>query len=104
MGGASYKDTFSLPHTETASVSDLLEDAGLNNLNGASGTAVLKNKSGAFTEAPAQLQPTLTKLCAAGDHVAMISTPWQSITCAKAADVQPGDPQLLNSAKGSTTA
>jgi len=104
MGGASYKDTFSLPHTETASVSDLLKDAGLNNQNGASGTAVLKNKSGAFTAPPAQLQPTLTKLCAAGDRVAMIATPWQAIDCSKATDAGPGDPTLLNSAKGSTTA
>jgi RND superfamily putative drug exporter len=44
MGGSAYKDTFSLPHTETASVANLLKDAGLDNQNGVSGTVVLKNK------------------------------------------------------------
>ncbi|HEY2271669.1 MAG TPA: hypothetical protein VGH30_02765, partial [Jatrophihabitantaceae bacterium] len=31
MGGAAYKDTFSLPHTETATVANLLKNAGLDN-------------------------------------------------------------------------
>jgi putative drug exporter of the RND superfamily len=104
MGGASYKDTFSLPHTETASVATLLKDAGLNNQNGAAGTVVLKNQTGAFTAAPAQLQPALVGLCSAGDRVALISTPWQSIDCSKNAAVTPGNPKLLNSGRGSDTA
>jgi RND superfamily putative drug exporter len=104
MGGASYKDTFSLPHTETASVAKLLKDAGQNNQNGAAGTVVLKNKNGPFTGPPAQLQPALGKLCGSGNHVALIATPWQSIDCAKPAAAGPGNPKLLNSSKGSTTA
>lgn len=104
MGGASYKDTFSLPHTETASVANLLKDAGLNNQNGAAGTVVLKDKTGAFTGAPAQLQPALTKLCGSGNHVALIATPWQSIDCSKGAAAGPGNPTLLNRSRGSTTA
>lgn len=104
MGGSSYKDTFSLPHTETASVASLLKDAGLINQNGASGTVVLKDKTGAITAAPAQLQPALVGLCGAGDHVALIASPWQSIDCANRTAVSAGQPKLLNSARGSTTA
>ncbi|HVV30442.1 MAG TPA: efflux RND transporter permease subunit [Mycobacteriales bacterium] len=104
MGGASYKDTFSLPHTETATVANLLKHAGLNNQNGASGTVVLKDKAGTFTESPAELQPALVRLCRAGDHVALIATPWHSIDCSKNAAVTAGNPKLLNSAHGSNTA
>ncbi|HKC29096.1 MAG TPA: efflux RND transporter permease subunit [Jatrophihabitans sp.] len=105
MGGASYKDTFSLPHTETATVASLLKDAGLSNRNGASGTMVVKNTSNAaFTAAPPQLQPALAKLCTSGDHVALISTPWQSIDCSKNGAVTAGNRQLLNVAHGSNTA
>ena len=53
MGGAAYKDTFSLPHTETATVATLLKDAGLSNQNGVTGTVVVRNTDGAaFTGAP----------------------------------------------------
>jgi RND superfamily putative drug exporter len=105
MGGAAYKDTFSLPNTETASVANLLKHAGLANQNGVTGTVVLKNKDGAaFHGAPAQLPPALQKLCTSGDHVALIATPWQSIDCAKPGASAPGNPQLLNSARGSNTA
>jgi RND superfamily putative drug exporter len=104
MGGAAYKDTFSLPHTETASVADLLKDAGLDNQNGALGTVVLKNRTGAFAAPPAQLKPTLAKVCTSGNHVALIVSPWESIDCSKGAAATPGNPGLLNSARGSTTA
>ncbi|ABW13043.1 MMPL domain protein [Parafrankia sp. EAN1pec] len=104
MGGASYKDTFSLPHTETASVAKLLEDAGLNNQNGAPGTVVIKNESGTLTEPPPKLKPALAEVCASGNHVALIASPWESIDCSKSDAEAPGNPQLLNSARGSTTA
>jgi RND superfamily putative drug exporter len=104
MGGSSYKDTFSLPHTETATVANLLKHSGLNNQNGASGTVVVKSKTGPLTAAPPKLEPGLTALCAAGDRVTLIRTPWQSIDCTKNAAVTAGDPTLLNSARGSTTA
>ncbi len=104
LGGASYKDTFSLPHTETASVAKLLKDAGLNNQNGAPGTVVLRDKTGAFTGEPAQLRSALTKVCTSGNHVAMIASPWESIDCAKSGAVAPGNTRLLNTARGSTTA
>jgi putative drug exporter of the RND superfamily len=105
MGGAAYKDTFSLPHTETASVAKLLKNAGLDNQNGVTGTMVLKNKdNSAFTAPPPQLQPALAKVCASGNHVALISTPWQSINCANPSATGPGNPKLLNVTRGSNTA
>jgi RND superfamily putative drug exporter len=104
MGGASYKDTFSLPHTETASVAQLLQDAGLNNRNGAAGTVVLKNRTGAFTAPPPQLKPALAEVCTSGNQVALIASPWESIDCSKSDAAAPGNPGLLNSAHGSTTA
>src|SRR5581483_10625586 len=105
MGGSAYHDTFSLPNTETATVANLLKHAGLNNQNGASGTVVIHNtNNAAFTSAPAELQPALTKLCTAGDRVTLIASPWQSIDCTKGAAVGPGNPRLLNSQRGSNTA
>ncbi|WP_018635186.1 MMPL family transporter [Parafrankia elaeagni] len=104
MGGASYRDTFSLPDTETASVADLLEGAGLNNQNGATGTVVLKNQEGAFTGAPEGLESALIEVCRSGNHVALVTSPWASIDCANVEADAPGNPQLLNSARGSTTA
>src|SRR5215471_20993198 len=105
MGGSAYKDTFSLPHTETATVANLLKNAGQDNQNGASGTMVIKNtNNAAFSGAPPQLQPALAKLCASGDRVALISTPWQSIHCSNPGAVGAGNPKLLNTAHGSNTA
>jgi putative drug exporter of the RND superfamily len=103
MGGPSYKDTFSLPHTETAAVAQVLKNAGLADQNGATGTVVLKAKTGTLASAPTTLQPALVKLCTSGDEVAQITTPWQSIDCSKQAAVTAGDPKLLNTANGSTT-
>ncbi len=104
MGGSAYKDTFSLPHTETAAVAKILKSAGLDNQNGAQGTVVLKNTdNSAFTEAPPQLEAALVKLCSSGNRVVLISTPWQSIDCATG-EVTAGNPKLLNEGRGSDTA
>jgi RND superfamily putative drug exporter len=103
LGGASYKDTFSLPHTETASVANVLKSAGLADQNGATGTVVLKAKTGTLATAPSALEPALVKLCTSGDEVAAIRSPWQSIDCTKNGAVTAGDPKLLNAAKDSTT-
>jgi RND superfamily putative drug exporter len=104
LGGAAYKDTFSLPHTETATVAKLLKNAGLNNQNGVVGTVVLKDKGGAFTGAPAGLDSTLAGLCTSGNSVALTATPWQSIDCLKPAAATSGNPKLLNTQRGSDTA
>src|SRR6266581_109582 len=79
LGGANYKDTFSLPHTETASVAKVLKNAGLDSQNRASGTVVLKAKSGTLQTEPANLAPVLAKVCMSGNQVVTIRTPWQSI-------------------------
>jgi RND superfamily putative drug exporter len=103
LGGPSYKDTFSLPHTETASVANVLKGAGLADQNGATGTVVLKAKTGTLASSPTALLPALLKLCTSGDQVAAIRTPWQSIDCAKGGALGAGDPKLLNTAEGATT-
>jgi putative drug exporter of the RND superfamily len=105
MGGSAYKDTYSLPNTETATVANLLRQAGLGNQNGVSGTVVIKNTdNAAFTAAPAGLDPALQKLCTSGNYVVLISSPWQSVNCAAPAARGPGNPDLLNSGDGSDTA
>ena len=73
LGGANYKDTFSLPHTETASVAKVLKNAGLDSQNGATGTVVLKAKTGTLQSAPPRAAPALRKLCTSGNHVSAIS-------------------------------
>ncbi|HEY2983759.1 MAG TPA: MMPL family transporter, partial [Jatrophihabitantaceae bacterium] len=103
LGGANYKDTFSLPHTETASVAKVLKNAGLDSQNGASGTVVLEAKSGTLQTEPATLAPALAKVCTSGNQVVTIRTPWQSIDCTKNGATSAGDQKLLNTAKGSTT-
>ena len=103
LGGANYKDTFSLPHTETASVAKVLKSAGLDSQTGATGTVVLKAQSGTLQTEPAALEPALVKLCRSGNKVATIRTPWQAIDCTKNGSTSTGDQRLLNTAKGSTT-
>src|SRR5512146_289135 len=77
MGGSAYKDTYSLPNTETATVANLLKGAGLSNQNGVSGTVVFKNTdNSAFTGPPAGLEPALQKLCTSGNYVASSISPW----------------------------
>jgi putative drug exporter of the RND superfamily len=104
LGGPSYKDTFSLPHTETASVAKVLKSAGLADQSGATGTVVLKATTGTLTSPPADVAPALLKVCTSGDQVAGIRTPWQAIDCTKGGAVTAGDPKLVNTANGSTTA
>jgi putative drug exporter of the RND superfamily len=105
MGGSAYKDSFSLPNTETATVASLLKQAGLSNQSGVSGTVVIKNTdNAAFTTEPAGLEPALRKLCTSGNYVVLVSSPWQSVNCATPAAGTAGNPELLNSRHGSDTA
>jgi putative drug exporter of the RND superfamily len=103
LGGANYKDTYSLPHTETASVAKVLKNAGLNSQTGATGTVVLKAKTGTLRTEPATLEPALVRLCTSGNKVATIRTPWQAIDCTKNGSTSAGDQRLLNTDKGATT-
>src|ERR1700730_2400163 len=105
MGGSAYKDSFSLPNTESATVASLLRQADLSSRTGVTGTVLIKNtNNAAFTAEPAGLQPVLQKLCTSGNYVALISSPWQSINCATPAARGPGNPKLLNASRGSDTA
>jgi RND superfamily putative drug exporter len=105
LGGSAYKDTYSLPNTETATVASLLKQAGLSNQNGVSGTVVIKNTDNrAFTGEPAGLAPVLQKLCTSGTYVASVSSPWGSTSCATPGTRAAGNPALLNSGHGSDTA
>ena len=91
LGGAAYKDTFSLPHTETASVAKLLKNAGLDNQNGATGTVVLKNREPARSPRRRRSWSPRWSSCARrATPWSLISTPWQSIDCANTGAVDGG--------------
>ena len=96
LGGANYKDTFSLPHTETDKVTHLLDKAGQSDQNGISGQVVLHAKSGTLDKEPAGLQDALAGLCADKLDVVGANTPWQSVKCVGGtAQNAPGVPTLL---------
>ena len=81
LGGANYKDEFSLPGTETNTVASLLKHAGQNNQNGIDGIMVVHAKSGDLKTPPPELISPLEGQCAAGTSVVQIATPWGSIDC-----------------------
>jgi putative drug exporter of the RND superfamily len=99
LGGANYKETFSLPGTETNKVITLLKNAGQQNENGLTGQVVLKARSGSLTSPPQTVLPALRQLCAAKFDVVDVITPWQSIGCrpSGASVTGPGQPRLLSS-------
>jgi putative drug exporter of the RND superfamily len=90
-GGASYRDVFTLPHTETQKVLDLLKDAGQDDQTGQIGSVAVHAKSGTLdaNQGPEGLAPALEKLCTGGFHVATITSPWQAIDCAAPAGSAP---------------
>jgi RND superfamily putative drug exporter len=88
LGGADYRDSFTLPHTETAKVTALLKESGQSSQSGLSGTMVVKSDT-ALTAAPASVIPALQKVCASGLHVSGATTPWGSISCATPGTVKP---------------
>ena len=74
-GGAAYKDVFTLPHTETQKVLDLLRDSGQTGQTGQVGAVAVHAKSGTLDvkQAPEGLAAALDKLCTGGFHVATIT-------------------------------
>jgi RND superfamily putative drug exporter len=86
-GGATYKDVFTLPHTETQTVLDLLRAQGQSGQTGQVGTVVVSARTGTLSETapPPRLLPTLRGLCSAGLHVASVSSPWAAFRCADGA-------------------
>jgi RND superfamily putative drug exporter len=97
-GGAAYKDVFTLPHTETQKVLQLLRDNGQGGQTGQVGTVVVHDKSGVLdpAQAPAGLTAALTKVCESGFHIAHLSSPWTSVNCTPTVSVLPGSPTLLS--------
>ena len=82
-GGATYKNVFTLPHTQTQTVFDLLKSSGQTSQTGQLGTVVVHAKSGTLdpAAAPAGLMPALNGLCTQPFHVASIISPWGAIYC-----------------------
>ena len=84
-GGASYKNVFTLPHTETQTVLDLLKSHGLQNRAGGQvGTIVVHARTGRLDPqtAPAGLAPALHALCTDPKaHVDSVTAPWPAAGC-----------------------
>ncbi|HEY3716245.1 MAG TPA: MMPL family transporter [Jatrophihabitantaceae bacterium] len=100
LGGANYKDTFSLPGTETDSVMKLLKDSGQDNQTGLNGQVVLHAKSGDLQAPPANVVPELQQLCSDKLDVVGVTSPWASFTCANNNAAQaPAEPTQLSSDK-----
>jgi RND superfamily putative drug exporter len=82
LGGANYKDSFTLPGTETQTVSTLLKNAGQNNQNGIDGLMVVHAKTGSVaTTPPAGVIDALQRECTAGHTVVTMDTGWGAINC-----------------------
>jgi RND superfamily putative drug exporter len=98
LGGANYRDEFTLPHTETQTVSDLLKNAGQDSQNGIDGLMVLHTTSGTLAQPPAGVVSVLEQQCTAGNKVDNIATPWGSINCATTGKLDPAgaNPKLLS--------
>src|SRR6478609_2969784 len=82
LDGSAYKDTFSLPGTETDKVMHLLDKTGHADQNGPSGQVVLHAKSGTLATAPAGASTAFAALCSEHLGVVAVATPWQTVTCA----------------------
>jgi putative drug exporter of the RND superfamily len=84
VGGATYKNVFTLPHTETQTVLDLLKASGEGGQAGQAGTMVVHAKSGTLrpTTPPPGLMAALRGVCDDGDHVAVMRSPWGTVSCA----------------------
>ena len=100
LGGSAYKDTFSLPGTETDKVVHLLDKAGHADQNGPSGQVVLHARSGALAAEPAGAYGAFAALCSEHFGVVGVATPWQTVTCADGRAVTgAGQPTLLSADK-----
>jgi RND superfamily putative drug exporter len=100
LGGATYRDTFSLPGTETDKVVQLLDTAGHADQSGLTGKVVLHARSGTLAAAPDGVSAAFAQLCTDGLHVVGVATPWQSVQCANGrAAMGPGQPSLLSADK-----
>jgi putative drug exporter of the RND superfamily len=84
VGGSAYKNVFTLPHTETQTVLDLLKSSGEGGQAGQNGTVVVHAQTGRLSpsHAPPGLLRGLRGVCDDGNHVAVMRSPWGSVQCA----------------------
>jgi putative drug exporter of the RND superfamily len=104
LGGANYKDTFSLPGTETQTVMDLLKHSGQDSQNGLTGQVVMHAKSGDLQSPPANVVPELQKLCADNLKVTSVTSPWGSFTCGANGSATPRAPETTQLSPDKTIA
>ena len=83
-GGSAYKNVFTLPHTETQTVLDLLKASGEGGQAGQNGTVVVHARTSRLNPsiAPPGLMHALRGVCDDGNHVAVMRSPWGSVQCA----------------------
>ncbi|HSY14983.1 MAG TPA: MMPL family transporter [Jatrophihabitantaceae bacterium] len=98
LGGANYKDEFTLPHTETATVSNLLKSSGQSSQNGIDGIVVFHVESGDVKAPPPGVISALQGLCTPATGVVTIASGWGSINCAAGGVLDPSgaSPKLLS--------
>ena len=95
-GGAAYKNDFKLPHTEAATVSKLLTNAGLDKQNGSVGTVVLHAKSGTLAAQKADHRAGARgTVCSLVRH-RQRDLPFGTVTCARRLHRTAGNPALLS--------
>jgi RND superfamily putative drug exporter len=82
-GGSTYRDVFTLPHTETQTVLNLLRTSGQASKGGQTGNVVVYAKHGTLDprRPPVGLLAALHRLCSAGLSVASASSPWGVVDC-----------------------
>jgi putative drug exporter of the RND superfamily len=103
LGGANYKDTFSLPHTETDRVIKLLKNSGQDSQNGLSGQVVMHAKTGNLQTAPEDVLPALQNLCAEKFDVVSVTSPWGSYSCTASGGATPTPAQPTQLSQDKTT-
>jgi putative drug exporter of the RND superfamily len=103
LGGANYKDTFSLPHTETDRVIKLLKNSGQDSQNGLSGQVVMHAKSGNLQTPPENVLPALQNLCAEKFDVVSVTSPWGSYSCTASGGATPTPAQPTQLSQDKTT-
>ena len=97
-GGSSYRDVFTLPHTQSQTVLNLLRANGQGGQTGQSGAVVVHARTGKLdrTRAPNGLLAALGGTCRSSNHVAQIASPWGSLDCAVPGRLGPGVAQLFS--------
>jgi RND superfamily putative drug exporter len=80
-GGATYRNDFRLPNTETQTVSRLLDAAHLTGSSGTSGTVVVRTSGSPVTDRASAFKPALSKLCGV-KTLASYTSPFGSGSCA----------------------